>query len=147
MKKLGFATLLLLACALVCATAIAQTSSATLGGTVTDASGALIPGVSRSGITISAALLNGLAYAAFQQARADAAGPVSGYFGGVPRHRAIEERLDEPETRNGMARDDLVDMEGRVAEVLVGGNFRIEVPGGNKSIIVFRPDTPVGWSF
>ena len=46
MKKLGFATLLLLACALVCATAIAQTSSATLGGTVTDASGALIPGVS-----------------------------------------------------------------------------------------------------
>ena len=24
---------------------------------------------------------------------------------------------------------------------------RIEVPGGNKSIMVFRPDTPVGWSF
>jgi dihydroorotase len=24
---------------------------------------------------------------------------------------------------------------------------RIEVPGGNKSIVVFRPDTPVGWSF
>ena len=23
---------------------------------------------------------------------------------------------------------------------------RIEVPGGNKSIVVFRPDTPVGWS-
>ena len=24
---------------------------------------------------------------------------------------------------------------------------RIEVPGGDKSIVVFRPDTPVGWSF
>jgi dihydroorotase len=24
---------------------------------------------------------------------------------------------------------------------------RIEVPGGNQSIVVFRPDTPVGWSF
>jgi len=24
---------------------------------------------------------------------------------------------------------------------------RIEVPGGNESIVVFRPDTPVGWSF
>ena len=24
---------------------------------------------------------------------------------------------------------------------------RIDVPGGNKSIVVFRPDTPVGWSF
>lgn len=24
---------------------------------------------------------------------------------------------------------------------------RVEVPGGNKSIVVFRPDTPVGWSF
>jgi dihydroorotase len=24
---------------------------------------------------------------------------------------------------------------------------QIEVPGGNKSIVVFRPDTPVGWSF
>ena len=24
---------------------------------------------------------------------------------------------------------------------------RIEVPGGSKSIVVFRPDTPVGWSF
>jgi dihydroorotase len=24
---------------------------------------------------------------------------------------------------------------------------RVEVPGGNKSITVFRPDTPVGWSF
>jgi len=31
-----------------------------------------------------------------------------------------------------MARDDLVDMEGRVAEVLVGGNFRIEVEGGHQ---------------
>ena len=30
-----------------------------------------------------------------------------------------------------MARDDLVDMEGRVAEVLVGGNFRISVQGGH----------------
>ena len=30
-----------------------------------------------------------------------------------------------------MARDDLVDMEGRVAEVLVGGNFRIDVQGGH----------------
>src|ERR1051326_626838 len=46
MKKLGFAAVLLLACVFFCATAIAQTSSATLGGTVTDASGALIPGVS-----------------------------------------------------------------------------------------------------
>jgi dihydroorotase len=24
---------------------------------------------------------------------------------------------------------------------------RIEVPGGNKSVVVFQPDTPVGWSF
>jgi translation initiation factor IF-1 len=30
-----------------------------------------------------------------------------------------------------LARDDLVEMEGRVAEVLVGGNFRIEVQGGH----------------
>ena len=30
-----------------------------------------------------------------------------------------------------MARQDLVDMEGRVAEVLVGGNFRVEVEGGH----------------
>jgi len=30
-----------------------------------------------------------------------------------------------------MARDDLVDMEGRVAEVLVGGNFRVSVDGGH----------------
>ena len=30
-----------------------------------------------------------------------------------------------------MARDDLVDIEGKVAEVLVGGNFRVEVQGGH----------------
>ncbi len=30
-----------------------------------------------------------------------------------------------------MARDDLVDMEGRVTEVLVGGHFRIDVQGGH----------------
>ena len=24
---------------------------------------------------------------------------------------------------------------------------QVEVPGGNKSIVVFRPDTPVEWSF
>jgi translation initiation factor IF-1 len=30
-----------------------------------------------------------------------------------------------------MARDDLVDMEGKVAEVLVGGNFRVAVEGGH----------------
>jgi dihydroorotase len=24
---------------------------------------------------------------------------------------------------------------------------KVDVPGGNKSIVVFRPDTPVGWSF
>ena len=30
-----------------------------------------------------------------------------------------------------MARDDLVAMEGKVVEVLVGGNFRIEVEGGH----------------
>ena len=24
---------------------------------------------------------------------------------------------------------------------------RIDVPGANKSIVVFRPDTPVDWSF
>jgi translation initiation factor IF-1 len=30
-----------------------------------------------------------------------------------------------------MARDDLVEMEGRVVEVLIGGNFRIEVQGGH----------------
>ena len=30
-----------------------------------------------------------------------------------------------------MARDDLVDMEGRVAEVLVGGNFKVAVEGGH----------------
>ncbi|HEX6835995.1 MAG TPA: translation initiation factor IF-1 [Polyangia bacterium] len=30
-----------------------------------------------------------------------------------------------------MARDDLVAMEGKVVEVLVGGNFRIAVEGGH----------------
>jgi translation initiation factor IF-1 len=30
-----------------------------------------------------------------------------------------------------MAREDLVAMEGKVVEVLVGGNFRIEVEGGH----------------
>ena len=30
-----------------------------------------------------------------------------------------------------MARDDLVDKEGRVAEVLVGGNFKVDVQGGH----------------
>ncbi len=30
-----------------------------------------------------------------------------------------------------LARDDLVDMEGKVVEVLVGGNFRIDVQGGH----------------
>ena len=30
-----------------------------------------------------------------------------------------------------MSRDDLVDMEGRVGEVLVGGHFRIDVQGGH----------------
>ena len=30
-----------------------------------------------------------------------------------------------------MARSDLVDMEGKVVEVLVGGNFRVDVPGGH----------------
>ncbi len=30
-----------------------------------------------------------------------------------------------------MARDDLVDMEGRVCEVLIGGQFRIECAGGH----------------
>jgi len=30
-----------------------------------------------------------------------------------------------------MARDDLVDMEGRVSEVLVGGNFKIACQGGH----------------
>ena len=30
-----------------------------------------------------------------------------------------------------MARADLVDMEGKVAEVLVGGNFKIQVDGGH----------------
>lgn len=30
-----------------------------------------------------------------------------------------------------MSRDDLVDMEGKVAEVLVGGNFKIAVEGGH----------------
>ena len=30
-----------------------------------------------------------------------------------------------------MAREDLVEMEGKVVEVLVGGNFRIEVQGGH----------------
>jgi dihydroorotase len=24
---------------------------------------------------------------------------------------------------------------------------RIDVPGSDKSVVVFRPDTPVGWSF
>jgi dihydroorotase len=24
---------------------------------------------------------------------------------------------------------------------------RIDVSGGNKSVVVFHPDTPVGWSF
>jgi translation initiation factor IF-1 len=31
-----------------------------------------------------------------------------------------------------MAIEDLVDMEGRVSEVLVGGNFRIDVQGGHQ---------------
>ena len=30
-----------------------------------------------------------------------------------------------------MSRDDLVAMEGKVVEVLVGGNFRVEVEGGH----------------
>jgi translation initiation factor IF-1 len=30
-----------------------------------------------------------------------------------------------------MARDDLVDMSGKVAEVLMGGNFKVEVQGGH----------------
>ena len=30
-----------------------------------------------------------------------------------------------------MARSDLVDMEGTVAEVLVGGNFKVECQGGH----------------
>ena len=30
-----------------------------------------------------------------------------------------------------MAKSDLVEMEGRVVEVLVGGNFRIDVQGGH----------------
>ena len=30
-----------------------------------------------------------------------------------------------------MARADLVDMEGKVAEVLVGGNFKIQLEGGH----------------
>lgn len=30
-----------------------------------------------------------------------------------------------------MARDDLVEMEGKVVEILVGGNFRIDVKGGH----------------
>jgi translation initiation factor IF-1 len=37
----------------------------------------------------------------------------------------------EGETRQGMARDDLVAMEGKVVEVLVGGNFRVNVEGGH----------------
>ncbi len=31
-----------------------------------------------------------------------------------------------------MSRDDLVPMEGRVTEVLTGGNFRVEVQGGHR---------------
>jgi translation initiation factor IF-1 len=30
-----------------------------------------------------------------------------------------------------VSRDDLVEMEGKVAEVLIGGNFRIDVQGGH----------------
>lgn len=30
-----------------------------------------------------------------------------------------------------MARDDLVAMEGKVVEVMVGGNFRVDVQGGH----------------
>jgi translation initiation factor IF-1 len=30
-----------------------------------------------------------------------------------------------------VSRDDLVEMEGKVAEVLVGGNFRVDVQGGH----------------
>jgi translation initiation factor IF-1 len=30
-----------------------------------------------------------------------------------------------------LARDDLVEMEGKVVEILVGGNFRINVQGGH----------------
>jgi translation initiation factor IF-1 len=32
---------------------------------------------------------------------------------------------------NDLSRDDLVEMEGKVVEVLVGGNFRIDVQGGH----------------
>jgi translation initiation factor IF-1 len=31
-----------------------------------------------------------------------------------------------------MSRDDLVAMEGKVVEVLVGGNFRVDVEGGHQ---------------
>jgi translation initiation factor IF-1 len=30
-----------------------------------------------------------------------------------------------------MSRDDLVEMEGKVVEILVGGNFKIDVEGGH----------------
>ena len=45
-----------------------------------------------------------------------------------PGERSINRGL---QSENSMARDDLVDMEGRVTEVLVGGNFKIEVQGGH----------------
>src|SRR4051794_4827660 len=35
------------------------------------------------------------------------------------------------ENQNRMSRDDLVAMEGKVVEVLVGGNFKIDVQGGH----------------
>jgi translation initiation factor IF-1 len=38
----------------------------------------------------------------------------------------------EPLTKGeSLSRDDLVEMEGKVVEILVGGNFRINVQGGH----------------
>ncbi len=34
----------------------------------------------------------------------------------------------------------------KVGKVATGGAKQVEVPGG-KNIVVFRPDTSVGWSF
>jgi len=59
MNKLRLAAMLLCAGLIFANLATAQTSNATLGGTVSDSSGALIPGVSRSGSTLTAALALG----------------------------------------------------------------------------------------
>src|SRR5436309_15333928 len=58
MRQTRFTTALLLICAVLAATGFAQTSNATLGGTVSDSTGALIPGVSVTATNIQTGIVN-----------------------------------------------------------------------------------------